>query len=70
MEKALERPSGQTVRKGRCTTESGLPWPQSCFWRFILAAIWEEERERRQDWMQGSTLELLSSPRLGVCVIN
>lgn len=63
--KALERQTGQTEKKGpgRRTAESGLPWPQSCFWKFILDAVWEEKRKRRKDWMQGSTLELLSSPR-------
>lgn len=65
--KALERQSEQAVKKGpgSHTTESALPWPQSCFWKFILAAVWEEKRERRTDRMQGSTLELLSSPRQG-----
>jgi hypothetical protein len=62
--KALERQSEQTVKKGPGShaTESGLPWPHPCFWKFILSAVWEEKRERRTDRMQGSTLELLSSP--------
>lgn len=62
--KALEGQSGWIVRKRSNShiSKSNLPWPVLLL-EVSSSCCMGRKRERRQDWMQASTLELLSSSR-------